>query len=226
MMGGKRLVMVVDDDEMVRTSLKRLLRAMGYDIRTFSNAEQVLAHGRPQEPCCLILDLQLRDTTGLQFQRTLSARGIRIPIIFLTGHGDVASSVAAMKAGAIDFLPKPFNPDELLEAVQRAIALDARMLASNQHLQQLQTYFATLTPREREVFEGVVAGMLNKQIASELGITEKTVKIHRGRVMEKMYVESLAQLVRAAEVLEHALKPYHVHAKHGSCDARLNLNQK
>jgi FixJ family two-component response regulator len=131
-----------------------------------------------------------------------------------------------MKAGAIDFLPKPFNPDELLEAVQRAIALDARMLASNQHLQQLQTYFATLTPREREVFEGVVAGMLNKQIASELGITEKTVKIHRGRVMEKMYVESLAQLVRAAEVLEHALKPYHVHAKHGSCDARLNLNQK
>ena len=204
MTGTQQLVMVVDDDDTVRAALKRLLRSVGYDVRTFSDAQQLLAHGRPQEPCCLILDIQLPGTSGLQFQQALQGRGIRIPIVFLTGHGDVSSSVAAMKAGAIDFLPKPFDPDELLQAVKRAIDLDARYMAQNLHLHEVRQRFSTLTSREKEVFGGVVAGQLNKQIASDLGITEKTVKIHRGRVMEKMYVDSLAQLVRAAETLEHA----------------------
>jgi FixJ family two-component response regulator len=198
------LVMVVDDDDSVRTALKRLLRSAGYDVRTFSDAQQLLAHGRPAEPCCLVLDVRMPGMDGLEFQRTLHRRSVNLPIIFLTGHGDVPTSVTAMKAGAIDFLPKPFEPQQLLSAVEHAVDLDARTLASNQHLHELQEHYAMLTSREREVFEGVVAGMLNKQIAADLGITEKTVKIHRGRVMEKMYVESLADLVRAAEALERA----------------------
>jgi FixJ family two-component response regulator len=196
--------MVVDDDESVRTSLKRLLHSVGYDVRTFADTQQVLAHGRPTEPCCLILDVRIPGQGGLEFQQLLAARGIRIPIIFLTGHGDVAISVTAMKAGAADFLPKPFEPSQLLAAVAQAIDTDAQSLCGQLHLNELRANFETLTAREREVFEGVVAGMLNKQIAYDLGITEKTIKIHRGRVMEKMHVESLAELVRAADSLERA----------------------
>ncbi len=196
--------MVVDDDESVRNALKRLMRSVGYDVRTFSDAQQLLAHGRPSEPCCLVLDVRMPGVDGLQFQRSLLARGVRVPIIFLTGHGDVPMSVAAMKAGAIDFLPKPFDPEKLLAAVVRAINIDARYLDESLALADLRVHFASLTPRERDVFEGVVAGMLNKQIGAELGIHEKTVKIHRARVMEKMDVESVADLVRAAGALEQA----------------------
>lgn len=199
-----RLVMVVDDDESVRNALKRLMRSVGYEVRTFSDAQQLLAHGRPSEPCCLVLDVRMPGVDGLQFQRSLLARGVRVPIIFLTGHGDVSISVAAMKAGAVDFLPKPFDPEKLLAAVAHAINLDARYLDESLALADLRVHFASLTPRERDVFEGVVAGMLNKQIGAELGIHEKTVKIHRARVMEKMDVESVADLVRAASALEQA----------------------
>lgn len=196
--------MVVDDDESVRNALKRLMRSVGYEVRTFSDAQQLLAHGRPSEPCCLVLDVRMPGVDGLQFQRSLLARGVRVPIIFLTGHGDVSISVAAMKAGAVDFLPKPFDPEKLLAAVAHAINLDARYLDESLALADLRVHFASLTPRERDVFEGVVAGMLNKQIGAELGIHEKTVKIHRARVMEKMDVESVADLVRAASALEQA----------------------
>ena len=202
MMTVQRLVLVVDDDDSVRYSLKRLLRSVGYDVRTFTNAEQVMVHGRPHETCCMVLDVRMPGVNGLDCHRALATRSIRIPTIFLTGHGDVPTSVAAMKAGASDFLSKPCEPRELLAAVERALDFDARSLAANKHLAELRLLSRTLTPRENEVFNGVVAGMLNKQIAHDLGITEKTVKIHRGRVMEKMRVGSLADLVRAAAALE------------------------
>jgi FixJ family two-component response regulator len=205
------LVIVVDDDDSVRSSLKRLLHSAGYEVRTFVDAQQVMAHGRPHEACCLILDVQIPGVSGLEFQRQLATRSIRIATIFLTGHGDIPTSVTAMKAGAVDFLSKPFDPAELLAAVGRAIEIDERALQENEHLRELRERSRTLTARETEVFEHVVVGLLNKQIAFELGITEKTVKIHRARVMEKMYAESLAELVRSAEILEHARREDEAH---------------
>lgn len=198
------LVMVVDDDNDVRCALKRMFRSVGYAVRTFADAHQLLAHGRPTGPCCLILDVHMPGINGLQFQQFLAERGIRIPIVFLTGFGDIPMCAAAMKAGAIDFMPKPFNPERLLAAVAHALDVDAHTLTENLHVVELRHHFSTLTLRERAVFELVVTGLLNKQVASELHISEKTVKIHRGRVMKKMQTESLAQLVRAAEAMERA----------------------
>ncbi len=194
-------VFLVDDDDGVRASITRLLTASGLHVRSFASAEEFLADSDRDGPGCLVLDLRMPEIDGLELQEALRDGDSTQPIIFLTGHGGVPESVAAMKAGATDFFEKPAEPSELLAAVDRAIALDARQRGEKHELGDLERRLHTLTPREREVFERVVAGRLNKQIAHELGVSEKTVKVHRGRVMEKMETSSLAELARLAERL-------------------------
>jgi FixJ family two-component response regulator len=192
------VVLIVDDDAAICTSLKRLLRAEGIAARTFPDTERLHEFGRPCGPCCLVLDVNLPNVGGLEFMDVLLGAGVRLPVIFITGVGTVPMSVRAMKAGAFDFLPKPFEAADLLRAVRRALAVDELLLAREQSLGDLRRHYRNLTDREREVFAAVTGGLLNKQVGSQLGVTEKTIKVHRGRVMEKMGAESLAALVRMA----------------------------
>ena len=195
------IVYVVDDDPSVRTALARLLRATGHEAKTFASASEFLDFTCPDRPGCLILDIKMPRLSGLELQDRLSEKDLSFPIIFLTGHGTVPASVRAFKAGAMDFLQKPFEDGELLNAVSLGIEKHRSLRQEQQEMKTLQTRLDTLTPRELEVFEFVVSGMLNKQIAFDLGISEKTVKVHRARVMEKMGADSFADLVRFAERL-------------------------
>jgi FixJ family two-component response regulator len=193
-------VFVVDDDASVRKGLVRLLKSSGYRSESCASAEAFLdLWEREPVPGCVLLDVQMPGLDGLQLQQKLQTRDVSIPIIFITGHGDIPMSVKAMKAGAVDFLPKPFRDDVLLDAVHQAILRDGQQRAERAEREAVEARYATLTARERGVMALVVCGVLNKQIAFELGASEKTIKIHRGRVMEKMKVRSIADLVRDAE---------------------------
>lgn len=195
-------IYVIDDEPGMRKALCRLLRAEGYDARAFASPSEFLADYDAETIACLLLDVAMPELDGMEFQQLLAERGLRIPIIFLTAHGDIPMSVRAVKAGATDFLTKPVNDADLLRAVRAALKTAAKLAAEQSAYQVLSTRHATLTPREKEVMALVVRGMLNKQIAAQLGTGEQNVKIHRSRVMGKMGVISLADLVRAAERLE------------------------
>jgi FixJ family two-component response regulator len=197
------VVFVVDDDVSVRESLELMILQAGWHPKTFSSAEEFLAHPRLDGPSCLVLDVSLPDLNGLELQKRIVDR-TDMPIIFITGYGDVPTSVQAMKAGAAEFLTKPFNDDVLRDAIGQAIGRSHLELAQEAELRSLRDLQATLTPREREIMALVVTGRLNKQIAAELGISEITVKAHRGRVMRKMNVDSLADLVRVAAALDES----------------------
>ena len=196
------LIHVVDDDPSVRTGLLRLLDAAGFETRGYSSTGEFLLQPPPDRPGCLLLDLRLPGPSGLELQEALQRQNIMLPIVFLTGHATVASSVRAMKAGAVDFLTKPVKRDTLLDAVQRALARDATQRAAREEADRLHVRFASLTQRQREVFDRIVAGKLNKQIADELGIAERTVKREREQVMAKLDANSAADLGRLAELLQ------------------------
>jgi FixJ family two-component response regulator len=198
-MESQPVVFIVDDDASVRKSLERLVRSVGLRGETFASAPEFLQRAAADGPSCLVLDVRMPGVSGLALQERLAAAGHRIPIIFITGHGDITMSVRAMKAGAVDFLPKPFNDQDLLETIQEAIARDQQAREEWAVLQDIQRRVALLTLRERDVLALVAAGLLNKQIAAELGMSEKTVKVHRAQVMQKMQVASVAQLVLLAE---------------------------
>ena len=195
------IVFIVDDDLSVRRSTERLIRSAGFNVLTFTSAREFLANQRPQGPACLVLDVRMPGLSGMDLQRELTQSGIHIPIIFITGHGDIPMSVRAMKAGAVEFLTKPFRSRSLLEAVRAAIETDRSAHKARSETGELRQRYEQLTPREREVMALVVAGQLNKQVASELATTERTIKFHRAHIMQKMGVESLADLVRMAEKL-------------------------
>jgi FixJ family two-component response regulator len=195
------MVYIVDDDASVRKSLTRLVAAAGYRVHAFASAREYLAREPSTGPSCLVLDVRMPGLTGLDLQKTLAGSEHRTAIVFITGHGDIAMSVSAMKQGAVDFLTKPFAGNDLLDAIHRALAKDTRDLGTEARVAEIQARVKLLTQRETEVFALVVTGMLNKQIASELGIGEKTVKVHRARVMEKMRAGSVAELVRLADAV-------------------------
>ena len=198
-MGVAASVFVVDDDPSVRKSLTRLIESAGYTVEAFASAGDFLKAATAVGPCCLVLDVRMPGMTGLDLQRTLAQAVHRIPIVFVTGQGDIPMTVTAMKAGAVDFLTKPFAARDLLDAVHRAVEKDTRNLGTEARSRSLHARVETLTPRERQVFALVVTGMLNKQIAAQLGVVEKTVKVHRARVMDKMRAGSFAELVRLAD---------------------------
>jgi len=195
------VVYVVDDDASVRRALSRLIHSVGLEVMTFPSAQAFLAFTPPDRPACLVLDVRLPGPSGLDLQAALTQANRSVPIVFITGHGNVPTSVRAMKGGAVDFLQKPFNDQELLDCVQRALRRSGEERAERAERSELERRVGSLTPREREVLMLVVAGMLNKQIADKLGIAEKTIKVHRGRVMEKMQADSIADLVRMSEKL-------------------------
>jgi RNA polymerase sigma factor (sigma-70 family) len=196
------VVYVVDDDPSVRSSLKFLLSTVGLQVESFDSAETFLQRKPPDASSCLVLDVRLRGLSGLDFQRELAARNIRIPIVFVTGHGDIPMSVRAMKAGAIEFLTKPYRDQDLLDAVRIALERDRARREQEKDLTDLRKRFDSLTPREQKVISLAVSGMLNKQIAGQLGTAENTVKVHRSRAMEKMNAQSFADLVRMIEKLK------------------------
>ena len=195
------VVLVVDDDASVREALSRLFRSIGLDSRSFASTAEFLQHELPEAPCCLVLDIRLPGVSGLDFQTQLAKSNIHVPIIMMTGHGDIPMSVRAMKAGAVDFLTKPFRDQDMLDAVTQAIERDRKRRDSEESLAELRGLFESLTMREREIMALVTAGLMNKQVAAQVGLSEITVKIHRGHIMRKMRVRSLADLVRAAEAL-------------------------
>lgn len=195
------IVYVVDDDESVCRALARLFRSVGLAAETFRSAKAFLDYPAPDRPACLILDIRLPGPSGLDLQDALSQAGRELPIVFITGHGDVPTTVRAMKGGAVDFMQKPFNDQELLDCIQRALARSRADRVAHAERAGLQEHLETLTPRERQVLMQVVTGKLNKQIAGDLGIAEKTIKVHRGRVMQKMHAGSVADLVRMVEKL-------------------------
>lgn len=200
-MSGSRTVFLVDDDPSVRRALTRLIKSAGYDVHPFPSARDFLErwHETNPSPACLVLDVRMPGLSGLDLQHELQGADAVLPVIFITGHGNIPMSVKAMKEGAVDFLPKPVKDEELLKAIEQALARAGRYLNERLELEGLQSRLDTLTPREREVMTLVVRGLLNKQIAFELGTVEKTVKVHRARVMGKMEAQSLAELVRIAE---------------------------
>lgn len=195
-------VFVVDDDESMRKAVARLLRASGYGVEAYASARDFLDHEPPEGPACLVLDVRMPGVSGLDLQRDLRRAGLDIPVVFITGHGDVSMSVTAMKAGAVDFLQKPFEDHQLLDAVTLALERDRAALHERRERASIQRRVDKLTPRERQVLELVIHGLLNKQIATRLGASEKTIKVHRGRVMEKMEAGSVAELVRMTHKVE------------------------
>ncbi|CAM2156732.1 Nodulation protein W [Pararobbsia alpina] len=195
------VVYVIDDDESIRHVFDGLVRSVGLHVETFESPREFLAFPKYDAPSCLILDVRLRGESGLAFQEEALRSGVRMPILFMTAHGDIEMTVKAMKAGALDFFPKPFRDQDMLDAISDALRRDAERLASEKALSTIRASYETLTPREREVLKFVVAGLLNKQIAFELSLSEITVKIYRGQVMKKMASRSLPDLVRMAEAL-------------------------
>ena len=195
------IVLVVDDDVSVREALAGLIRSAGMMVETFATAQEFLAHPRPDAPGCLVLDIALPGLSGLDLQKRMAEIELEIPIVFITGHGDVPTSVQAMKAGALEFLTKPFADRDLLNAIQQAIKRDRATRRERAKVRELRHRYESLTPREREVMERVVSGLINKQIAAELGTSVMTVKAHRGQVMHKMQADSLADLVRMSDML-------------------------
>jgi FixJ family two-component response regulator len=198
-------VIVIDDDPAIRESIGGLLRSVGLQAKLFASVDEFLKAGRPDGPACLVLDVRLPGRSGLDFQRELAAANIQLPIIFITGYGDIPMSVTAMKGGAIEFLTKPFRDQDLLDAIQLGLARDRAWLENEKATAALRARFETLTSREREIMAFVVAGRLNKQIAYEIGISEITVKVHRGQVMRKMQAASLPDLARMADRLNTTL---------------------
>jgi FixJ family two-component response regulator len=197
------LIHVVDDDESLRTALLRLLDIAGFEARGYASAGEFLLHPPPDRPSCLLLDVRMPGPSGLDLQGALEENGVALPIVFLTGHADVPSTVQAMKAGAVDFLEKPIQRDALLAALARALARDAGQRAAGAEASRLRALFATLSEREREVFDRIVAGKLNKQIADELGSSERTIKTQRAHLMIKLGVDSAAELGALGEKLSH-----------------------
>jgi FixJ family two-component response regulator len=198
---AESIVFIIDDDPLYRTSSERLVRSVGFDVQSFESARDFLSSRRPDAPSCLILDVRMPGLSGLDLQRELAEAGVHLPIIFVTGHGDIPMSVQAMKAGAVEFLTKPFRDQVLLDAIRHALERDQIARKQRARNADLRRRYESLNPREREVFKCLVSGMLNKQTADELGTTERTVKFHRGNIMRKMQVKSVAELVRTAEVL-------------------------
>jgi FixJ family two-component response regulator len=195
------VVLVIDDDASLREALSSLFRSVGLQVRTFGSAQEFLQNGAPDGPSCLVLDVRLPGLSGLDFQAELAKADIHIPIVFMTGYGDIPMTVRAMKAGAVEFLPKPFRDQDMLDAVQIGLEQDRNRRKSAGDISKLKAAFDALTPREQEIMGYVTAGLMNKQIAGELKVSEITVKVHRGNVMRKMNAKSLAELVRMADAL-------------------------
>ena len=195
------IVFVIDDDASIRTALSRLFRSVGLQVRAFTTTSEFLESERPESPSCMVLDVRLQGASGLDFQTELANADVRIPIIFLTGHGDIPMTVRAMKAGAVEFLTKPFRDQDMLDAVQLGLARDRGRRAEEDAISSVKSSFELLTPREQQIMGLVTGGLMNKQIAGDIGVSEVTVKMHRGNLMRKMGAKSLAELVRMAEAL-------------------------